>query len=177
MSVFHVSAATVEGYVQKREPYRKAHIERLQKLRAEGVVRMGGPWPDGRGVDLIYRVPDRAAVKKVVEGDPYWTGGVWTSYAALPFSSFMDPKMEVPVVLDGSRRVFIVEGPAPDARSAGAALSALREQGRVYLGGVVEQRLWALTSAADEATAMSWVAAAGGGDAAKLGTRPLFYVL
>jgi len=177
MNVFHVSAATVEGYVTKREPFRKAHIERLKELRSKGVVRMGGPWPDGRGVDLVYRAKDAAELKSLVEGDPYWSGGVWSSYAALPFSVFVEPKEEVPVVLDGSRKLFIVEGPAEDALGVEPALVTLRDQGRLMLGGVVEQRLWALANTADEAQALRWVADATRLEAGRLGARPLFYVL
>lgn len=177
MTVFHVSAATVEGYVTKREPFRVAHIERLAKLRSQGVVRCGGPWPDGRGVELIYRVADASQVKPLVESDPYWLGGVWSGYAMLPFSVFVEPIREVPVVLDGSRTFFIVEGPVKDPLAVERALEALRDQDRLCLGGVVEQRLWALPNTPDEAQAVRWVAEATGLEAGRLGARPLFYVL
>lgn len=177
MNVFHVSAATVEGYVTKREPFRKAHIDRLVKLRSEGVVRMGGPWPDGRGVDLVYRVKDPKDLKGLVEGDPYWTGGVWSSYASLPFSVFVEPASDAPVVLDGSRKLLIVEGPVKDALKLEPSLERMRDQGRLFLGGVVEQRLWALTTTDDEAKAIRSVVEATSLDAGRLAARPLFYVL
>ena len=177
MNVFPVSAATVEGYVTKREPFRKAHIERLVKLRSEGVVRMGGPWPDGRGVDLVYRCRDAAQLKSLGEDDPYWKGGVWSSYASLPFSVFVEPTSEVPVVLDGSRKLFIVEGPAGDALGVEPALEKLRDQGRMWLGGVVEQRLWALTTSDDETKAIRSLVEATSIDMGRLAARPLIYVL
>ena len=47
----------------------------------------------------------------MIEEDPYRRGGVWTGYASKTFTQFVEPWEAVPVVLDGSRKVALVEGP------------------------------------------------------------------
>ena len=178
MTVFHVLVTPADDYVTKREPFRRAHLERLQELRAAGRCVFGGPAPDGKGVDLGYRLERAEDLKGVVEGDPYWGGEVWKSYASRPFARFVAPAALVPVVTDGSRRTFIVEGPAADAGRAEKALGALRDIGRVHLGGVFETGAsWALTSAADEKSATAWLAETGAWQPGSLTARPLLYVL
>src|SRR5712691_2925157 len=78
--VYHVAITTSGDYLQKREPHRKAHLERLMGLRSQGLVIGGGPSPDGRGADVFYRVQQPDDVRRLVEEDPYVTGGVWASY-------------------------------------------------------------------------------------------------
>ncbi|MGW4809548.1 LuxR C-terminal-related transcriptional regulator [Kitasatospora sp. NPDC004272] len=40
-------------------------------LAGEGVLIAGGPWQDGSGELLLCRAPDRAAVLRLLEQDPY----------------------------------------------------------------------------------------------------------
>src|SRR5581483_10151150 len=56
VNVFHMAVTTSADYVTRREPHRRAHIERLQGLRAAGILIGGGPAPDGRSADLFYRL-------------------------------------------------------------------------------------------------------------------------
>jgi hypothetical protein len=125
----------VEDYVSRREPHRRAHIERLAGLRAAGVVVGGGPAPDGRSVDLVYRLPQAAELRKIVEEDPYWTAGAWTGYAPRSFTEYVEPWEQVPLVLDGSRRATIVEGRVAEPDMAQFALIELRGAGRMAFGG------------------------------------------
>jgi len=39
--VYHIAVTPVADYVARREPHRRAHIERLQGLRAAGIL-LGG---------------------------------------------------------------------------------------------------------------------------------------
>ena len=178
MIVFHLAITTAEDYAAKREPHRRAHLERLQGLRAAGIVIGGGPAPDGRRVDIFYRLQQPAQIKPAMEEDPYWLGGVWTRYAPRSFSQFVEPWEMVPVVLDGSRRVTIVEGPVEQHDMAQFALIELRGAGRLHLGGFFEDgQLWALTKTADAEQARSWFADTGFWKTDALTTRPLLHVL
>ena len=56
MIVFHMAVATSDDYLVRREPHRRAHLERLQGLRAAGILIGGGPSPDGKSADLFYRL-------------------------------------------------------------------------------------------------------------------------
>src|SRR5262249_13844960 len=84
-----------------------------------------------------YRVPGPGAINRIVEEDPYWTGGVWTAWEPRDFSRFIEPWEMPPVVLDGSRQVSIVEGDAPNAEMASVALTEARAARRLALGRFV----------------------------------------
>jgi uncharacterized protein len=176
--VYHVGVTTVEDYAAKREPHRRAHIERLQGLRAVGICLGGGPAPDGRHVDLVYRLQRPDQLKNALEEDPYWLAGAWTGYEPRSFAQFVEPWEMPPVVLDGSRRATIVEGPVEQHDMAQFALIELRGAGRLHLGGFFDGgRLWALTKSADADEARGWFAETGFWKSQALTTRPLLHVL
>ena len=72
-----------------------------------------------------------------MEEDPYWIGGVWTRYEPRSFSQFVEPWEMVPVVLDGSRRATLVEGPTAQHDMAQFALIEMRGAGRIAFGMMV----------------------------------------
>jgi uncharacterized protein YciI len=133
--VYHVSITAAPDYLARRERHRGAHLDRIIALRAEGLCLGGGPAPDGRTADLFYRVDQPADVARIVEEDPYFTGGVWTAYDARSFGRFLEPWTLPPVVIDGTRRVTLVEGLAPDVEMASFALIEARGAGRMVFGG------------------------------------------
>ena len=51
---------------------------------------------------------------------------MWTSYEPRTFAQFVEPWRLGPVVTDGSRRVTLVEGTAPDVEMASFALIEAR---------------------------------------------------
>src|SRR5437016_12740486 len=130
MIVFHVAITAAEDYLTRREGYRRGHIERLQGLRAASILVGGGPAPDGKTADIFYRLQQPTQLKNAIEEDPYWTGGVWTRYEPRSFAQFVEPWEMVPVVLDGSRKVTLVEGPVIDHDMAQLALIEMRGAGR-----------------------------------------------
>src|SRR5439155_681367 len=83
-------------------------LERLHGLRAAGILIGGGPAPDGRRVDIFYRLQQPAQVTPAVEEDPYFLAGAWTGYTPSSFTHFVEPWEQVPLVLDGSRVATIV---------------------------------------------------------------------
>ena len=178
MIVLHVAITAADDYLTRREAHRRAHLERLQGLRAAGILIGGGPAPDGRTGDLFYRLQQPAQLKNAIEEDPYWTGGVWTKYASRSFAQFVDPWELVPVVLDSSRKVTIVEGPTADHDMAQFALIEMRGAGRVHLGGFFESgETLALAKSADPQEAIGWFAETGFWNPGALTARPLLHVL
>jgi uncharacterized protein YciI len=176
--VFHAAITTVEDYAARRESHRRAHIERLLGLRAAGIVIGGGPSPDGRQVDIFYRLQQPGQIKPAVEEDPYWVAGAWTAYAPRSFAEFVEPWELAPVVLDGSRQVSIVEGPATDHDMAQFALIEMRGAGRLAFGGFFEggQTLAVLRSS-DGTEAAGWLGETGFWSADSLSARPYLHVL
>jgi uncharacterized protein YciI len=176
--VYHVAITTGDDYLQKREPHRKAHLERLMGLRSQGLVIGGGPTPDGRGADLFYRVEQPDHLRRLVEEDPYFTGGVWPTYSPRSFAQFLEPWELPPLVTDGSRRVTVVEGTTSDVEMASFALIEARGAGRMAFGGFFPGgETLALMRDEDAGKALDELRATGFWDAASLRARPLLHVL
>lgn len=66
--------------LEKRTPYREAHLEGIAKLKEAGVVITIGPTKDLTKVFGIYQAENEAAVRQIIEADPYWQNGIWTEY-------------------------------------------------------------------------------------------------
>jgi uncharacterized protein YciI len=179
MAVVHVRITCAEDYLVRRAPMREAHIERLRRLRAAGALVAGGPAPDGRSAELFYRVPDREALRAIVEEDPYHRVGAWAVYVPRDFATFVNAwEPQPPVVLDGSRPALAVEGPTADRDMGQLALVELRGAGRVLFGGFFPDGgtlAVARTSDADEAT--GWFAETGCWKREDLAVRPWLYVI
>ena len=178
MIVYHVAIETSGDYVSRREAHRQAHIQRLTGLRSAGIVVAGGPAPDGRSADLFYRLQQASQLRHVVEEDPYWTAGAWTGYTARTFKGFVEPWEQPPIVLDGSRKATVVEGPTVDEDMAQFAMIELRGAGRIAFGGFFEDgSTLALATSSDADEALSWFRDAGFWKSDAMTGRPLLYVI
>jgi uncharacterized protein len=176
--VFHMAVTTSDDYLTRREAHRRAHLERLQGLRAAGILIGGGPSPDGRRVDLFYRLQQPGQIKHAMEEDPYFVAGAWTGYTPRSFTHFVEPWEMVPVVTDGSRVACIVEGPVEQQDMAEFAFIEARGAGRLAFGGFFEggQTLALLrTPTPDEA--IGWLAEGGFWRREALTARTWLYVL
>jgi uncharacterized protein YciI len=176
--VFHIAIRTAEDYLTRREAYRREHLERLQGLRAAGILIGGGPAPDGTSADLFYRLQQPGQIKHAIEEDPYWTGGAWVGYEPRSFAQFVEPWEMPPVVVDGSRKVTIVEGPTAEHDMAQFALIEMRGAGRVHLGGFFEGgQTLALANTPDVETALGWFRESGFWKVDALHARSFLHVL
>ena len=68
MHVYHVAITAADDYITRRTAHRPQHLERIVGLRAQGAVVGGGPAPDGKSADLLFRAPDLQAVNRAAEG-------------------------------------------------------------------------------------------------------------
>ena len=69
-----------EDVLEKRAPYRQAHLDGLAQQKAAGTLITIGPTQDLTKVFGIYEAPDVATVRQLIEADPYWQHGIWTEY-------------------------------------------------------------------------------------------------
>ena len=69
-----------ENALEKRAPYRQAHLDGLNKQKENGILVTIGPTKDTTKVFAIYEAPDEATVRQVIEADPYWKNEIWTEY-------------------------------------------------------------------------------------------------
>jgi uncharacterized protein YciI len=178
MSVYHALITTSDDYIERRAKPRPVHLERVLRLRGEGVVVAGGPAPDGRTAELFYRAEQRSDVTRLIEEDPYYLAGAWTAYTLRAFTEFIEPPALIPLVADGSRRATLVEGVALQAEQAKLALIGLRDSGRLGFGGFFEGgATLALLTTPDAAEALGWLAGTGFWEKGTLVSRPYLYVL
>ncbi len=77
----------VENFVERRKPYREAHLQHIDDAHARGLIVMAGPLgdpPDG-GL-LIFRTDSPAAVEAWVRADPYLTNGIVVGWKVRPWN-------------------------------------------------------------------------------------------
>ena len=178
MIVFHVAITTHPEYVTKREPHRHAHLERLAGMRQGGAVIGGGPAPDGSSVDIVYRVQQPPQLKLMIEEDPYWVAGAWTGYRERSFTEFVEPWQLAPIVVDGSRRVTLVEGHMDDPDMAQFVMIEMRGAGRLVFGGAfADGATLGFMKTEDPDEAKGWYAETGFWTPESLTARPLLHVL
>jgi uncharacterized protein YciI len=178
MIVVHVLVTTAEDYLTRREPHRQAHFDRLRELRAAGRLIGAGPAPDGRSAEVFYRVTRADELRPLIEEDPYYRAGAWTAYRPRSFSQFVEPWELPPIVLDGSRRATIAEGPTTDRDLAQLALVELRGAGRLAFGGSFEDgQTLAVLRTPDAVAASAWLTDTGFWAPATLSSRPFVYAI
>jgi len=69
-----------EDVLEKRSPYRQAHLDGLAAQKESGVLITIGPTKDLTKVFGIYEAENEATVRQLIEADPYWQNGIWTEY-------------------------------------------------------------------------------------------------
>jgi uncharacterized protein len=69
-----------EDVLEKRTPYRQAHLDGLAAQKESGVLITIGPTQDLTKVFGIYEADSEDAVCQLIEADPYWEHGIWTEY-------------------------------------------------------------------------------------------------
>jgi uncharacterized protein len=80
MPKFIMWGSYCQDVLEKRAPFRQAHLDGLAKQKADGVLVTIGPTQDLSQVFGIYEADDEAIVRQLVEADPYWQNGIWTMY-------------------------------------------------------------------------------------------------
>lgn len=73
---------TVEGYVEKRKPYRNEHLDLAKAAFERGDLVMAGALDDPADeAVLVFRADDRAVAEEFAKNDPYVVNGLiceWT---------------------------------------------------------------------------------------------------
>jgi uncharacterized protein YciI len=71
----------VENIVERRTPYRDAHLARVQEYVARGELVLGGAFADPvDGAAIVFEVADRARVDAFARKDPYVINGLATGW-------------------------------------------------------------------------------------------------
>ncbi|MSO44847.1 MAG: hypothetical protein EXQ74_06050 [Thermoleophilia bacterium] len=76
-----------DDIIERRGPYREAHLSGLQALKDSGRVVMAGALGDPvSGAAIVFAACDPAEVGEYVLHDPYYRAGLVTSWRALPWT-------------------------------------------------------------------------------------------
>jgi len=69
-----------EDVLNRRTPYRQAHLDHLKTLHESGQLQSIGPTADLTKVFAVYLAENEAIARQLIEADPYWQNGIWTEY-------------------------------------------------------------------------------------------------
>jgi hypothetical protein len=84
-TVWAIEADYAPDAIERRAPVRAAHLARIAELQRQGTIIAAGAFADASGSLILARLPDEAAARALVEGDVYWSAGVWTGCRVRPF--------------------------------------------------------------------------------------------
>jgi hypothetical protein len=78
---------TVEGYVDRRAPFREEHLALARAAHERGELVMGGALADPPDAAvLVFRCESPAAVEAFVKSDPYVRNGLITEWSVRPWT-------------------------------------------------------------------------------------------
>ena len=81
----------VPDILEKRTPYREAHLKLATDLKNEGLLISGGPVLEGdplapTGAVFLFNAPTKAVVESFVAADPYCRAGLVPSFSIKEYS-------------------------------------------------------------------------------------------
>jgi hypothetical protein len=87
MKYFALIYDVVDGFAEKRMPYRPAHLELVREAHARGELLMAGALGDPPdGALLVFRAESDEVVERFATADPYVTGGLAKRWAVRPWN-------------------------------------------------------------------------------------------
>ena len=77
----------VERFVERRAPFRDAHLRLLHDANARGLLLLSGPLGDPPdGALLVCHAESASVIEEFVRTDPYVTEGLVTSWRVRPWN-------------------------------------------------------------------------------------------
>ena len=97
--LYAIIATDVANSLEKRLAARPEHLERLQRIKAEGRVVLAGPLPAVDSNDpgaagftgslIVAEFDSLAAAQAWAEADPYFAAGVYANVVVKPFKQVL----------------------------------------------------------------------------------------
>ena len=85
MEKFIVFGKYCEDAINKREPFRKEHLNRLENLKDKNILVTLGPTKCTKYLFGIFNANDKSQLRELIEKDIYWQEGIWTSIDIYPW--------------------------------------------------------------------------------------------
>eukprot|EP01084_Bolivina_argentea_P031723 58717_1 len=76
----------VENVVEKRQPYRPAHLEYITQYVNDGKCKLAGAFADNfDGALIVFQCDDSSEVENFAKNDPYVLNGLVTNFKVRPW--------------------------------------------------------------------------------------------
>ena len=85
MGKFIVFGKYCKDAINKREPFREEHLNRLSILKDRNVLVTLGPTKCNKYVFGIFNANNENELRKLIEKDIYWVEGIWISFDIYPW--------------------------------------------------------------------------------------------
>ena len=85
MEKFVVFGEYCKDAINKREPFREQHLNRLKSLKDRNVLVTLGPTKCTKYLFGIFNANDENELKDIIEEDIYWKNGIWINYDIYPW--------------------------------------------------------------------------------------------
>jgi uncharacterized protein YciI len=91
LTYFALLYDVVDGFVERRAPYREAHLRLAQEARDRGELLLAGAlgMPPDRAL-LIFRANDSSTAAAFASADPYVVNGLVTRWEVQPWAVVID---------------------------------------------------------------------------------------
>lgn len=86
MPYFALTYDVVDGFADKRTPFRPEHLQQVRDAHARGELVMAGALHEPAGALLVFRAADRSVPEAFATSDPYVTQGLVKSWAVRPWT-------------------------------------------------------------------------------------------
>ena len=85
MGKFIVFGKYCKDAINKREPFREEHLNRLSILKDRNVLVTLGPTKCTKYVFGIFNAINETELRELIEKDIYWQEGIWISFEIYPW--------------------------------------------------------------------------------------------
>ena len=85
MEKFIVFGKYCKDAINKREPFREEHLNRLSILKDRNVLITLGPTKCTKYVFGIFNANNKNELRELIERDIYWQKGIWISFDIYPW--------------------------------------------------------------------------------------------
>ena len=86
MPYFALTYDVVEDFVNKRTPFRPAHLKEVRDAHARGELIMAGALGEPAGALLIFRAADKSTAEHFATNDPYVKEGLVKTWKVRPWT-------------------------------------------------------------------------------------------
>ncbi len=96
MPYFAVEYDVVDRFVERRAPFRDAHLELIRAAHARGeIVMAGAVGQPPQGALIVFKVATAAEAEDFVLHDPYVVNGLVTRWLVQPWQVVVEPQTTI----------------------------------------------------------------------------------